>query len=86
MRFIETLERCLGRATGEKVVLKKIFEPMKPGDVPVTYASTDRLVKAIRFRPETPIEEGLQSFANWFVDYYNIKERTEDPEAAEEKG
>jgi UDP-glucuronate 4-epimerase len=73
MHFIATLERCLSRATGTEVIFKKIFEPMKPGDVPVTYAATDLLNEAVGFRPETPIEEGLQRFADWYVEYYQVK-------------
>ncbi|MDW0116299.1 GDP-mannose 4,6-dehydratase [Sporosarcina thermotolerans] len=73
MTFIETLEQCLSNATGREVVFKKEFEPIKPGDVPATYASTDLLQEAIGFKPETPIAEGLQKFADWYVDYYNVK-------------
>jgi UDP-glucuronate 4-epimerase len=73
MTFIETLEKALGKATGREVVFDKIFEPLKPGDVPATYASTDRLQKAVGFKPETPIEVGLQRFADWYVTYYGIK-------------
>ena len=70
MSFIETLEGCLGRAAGREVVFKKVFEPIKPGDVPVTFASTRLLEEAVGFRPETTIEEGLQKFADWYVEYY----------------
>ena len=73
MHFIETLEKCLGNALGREVVFKKEFEPIKPGDVPRTYASTDQLQQAVGFKPETSIEEGLQKFADWYVDYYNVK-------------
>ena len=72
MVFIETLEKCLSKATGKEVVLEKNFEPIKPGDVPATYASTDLLQKAVGFRPETSIEEGLQQFVDWYVDYYEV--------------
>lgn len=73
MMFIETLEQCLSNATGREVVFKKEFEPIKPGDVPATYASTYLLQQAIGFKPKTPITEGLQKFADWYVDYYNVK-------------
>jgi len=74
MDFITTLEKCLSKAMGEEVVFEKIYEPMKPGDVPRTYASTEALQKAVGFKPKTSIEEGLQQFADWYVDYYKIKE------------
>ncbi|MHC1759666.1 MAG: NAD-dependent epimerase/dehydratase family protein [Negativicutes bacterium] len=73
MTFIETLERALSRATGRPVVFDKIFEPIKPGDVPATYAATDLLDAAVGFRPSTTIEAGLQQFADWYVGYYQVK-------------
>ncbi|NUC15967.1 GDP-mannose 4,6-dehydratase [Bacillus mycoides] len=72
MVFIETLEKALSNSLGRQVILKKEFEPIKPGDVPATYASTDLLQKTVDFKPETSIEKGLQEFANWYVDYYKI--------------
>jgi UDP-glucuronate 4-epimerase len=72
MVFIETLEKCLSKATGIEIVFDKVFEPIKPGDVPATYASTDLLQKAVGFKPETSIEEGLQKFADWYVEYYGV--------------
>jgi len=38
MVFIETLEKTLSKALGKEVQFEKIFEPIKPGDVPATYA------------------------------------------------
>lgn len=73
MVFINTLEKCLSNALGREVLFEKIFEPIKPGDVPATYASTDLLQQAVEFKPETSIEEGLQKFSNWYVSYYNVK-------------
>lgn len=74
MVFIETLEKALSKTLGKEVQFEKIFEPIKPGDVPATYASTERLQKAVGFKPETSIEEGLQQFADWYVDYYQLKD------------
>lgn len=72
MVLIETLEKCLSKAIDREVVFEKIFEPMKPGDVPATYASTNLLQKAVGFKPETTVEEGLQKFADWYVEYYKL--------------
>jgi UDP-glucuronate 4-epimerase len=47
--------------------------PAAPGDVPVTYASIDALQKATGFKPKTSIKEGLQKFADWYVEYYLVK-------------
>jgi len=73
MNFIQTLERALSNSLGREVVFDKIFEPIKPGDVPATYASTKQLQEAVGFKPKTPIEVGLQKFADWYVDYYKVK-------------
>lgn len=72
MTFIETLEKTLSNATGREVVFDKVFEPLKPGDVPATYASTDLLQEAVGFKPSTSIEQGLQKFADWYVGYYGV--------------
>ncbi|AEB75398.1 GDP-mannose 4,6-dehydratase [Clostridium botulinum] len=73
MTFITTLEKCLSKSLDRKIIFKKIFEPLKAGDVPATYASTDKLQEYIGFKPSTSIEEGLQKFAEWYVKYYKIK-------------
>lgn len=72
MAFIRALEECLSNALGREVQFEKVFEPIKPGDVPATYASTELLQKAVDFKPETSIEEGLQHFADWYVEYYRL--------------
>ena len=73
MKVIETLENCLSRATGRQIVFEKIFEPIKPGDVPATYADTELLQKVVGFKPQIPIEVGLQKFAEWYWNYFNVK-------------
>jgi len=73
MTFIQTLEKVLSNSLSRKVVFKKIFEPLKAGDVPATYASTDKLQQAVGFKPSTSIEDGLQKFADWYVKYYGVK-------------
>lgn len=70
MEFIGALEKALSNVLGKEVEFEKIFEPMKPGDVPATYASTNKLQEVVGFKPKTSIEEGLQRFANWYVEYY----------------
>lgn len=70
MTFIGALEKALTNALGREVEFNKVFEPIKPGDVPATYASTDKLQEAVGFKPSTTIEEGLQRFADWYVEYY----------------
>ncbi|NLM75916.1 MAG: NAD-dependent epimerase/dehydratase family protein [Clostridiaceae bacterium] len=73
MTFISVLEKALSNALGREVVFEKIFEEIKPGDVPATYASTNLLYEETGFKPQTPIEYGLQKFADWYVEYYKVK-------------
>lgn len=73
MTFIHTLEKSFSMVLGREIVFEKVYEPIKPGDVPITYASTQLLELAIGFKPKTSIEEGLQKFSEWYVDYYQIK-------------
>ena len=73
MTFIHTLEKSFSMVLGREIVFEKVYEPIKPEDVPITYASTQLLELAIGFKPKTSIEEGLQKFAAWYVDYYQIK-------------
>ncbi|WP_071460916.1 SDR family NAD(P)-dependent oxidoreductase [Bacillus massilinigeriensis] len=70
MTFITTLEKCLSKSLDREVVFEKVFEPIKPGDVPATYASTERLEEAVGFKPKTAIEDGLQQFTDWYCKYY----------------
>lgn len=67
IRYIEVLENCLGRKA-EKNLL-----PMQPGDMLDTWADVDDLVADVGYRPSTPVEEGVQHFVDWYVDYYNVK-------------
>ena len=66
MRYIEVLENCLGRKS-EKELL-----PMQPGDVPATYADVEDLTRDVGYRPETPVEEGVARFVEWYLDYYGV--------------
>ena len=63
MRYIEVLEKCLGK----KAVID--FKPMQPGDVPETYADTSELRRAVDYKPETTIEVGIKRFAEWYREY-----------------
>lgn len=65
MDFIKTLEKCLGREA------EKEFLPMQPGDVYQTYADITELAADFGFKPDTPMEEGLGKFVEWFMRFYN---------------
>ena len=44
--------------------------PMQPGDVYATYASIEKLNKAVGYEPKTTIREGIPVFAKWYREYY----------------
>jgi len=73
MDFIFSLEEALGNSLNRDIEFDKIYEPMKPGDVPATYASTEKLQKAIGYKPDTSIWDGLQKFTDWYVKYYDVE-------------
>ncbi|MCA9155831.1 MAG: NAD-dependent epimerase [Planctomycetales bacterium] len=63
-RFIDVLERCLGRPAQRNLL------PLQPGDVIETCANVDDLAATVGFRPSTPIEVGIERFVAWYRDYY----------------
>ena len=64
--FIAVLERLLGRAA------VKVYAPMQPGDIPATFAATDRLAAVTGFAPRTPLAEGLARFVAWYREYHGV--------------
>jgi len=46
--------------------------PMQPGDVHETSADTLPLYHAIGFKPETPVEQGVQNFVDWYRGFYQV--------------
>ncbi|MCJ1759067.1 NAD-dependent epimerase [Mammaliicoccus sciuri] len=64
MEFVEAIENRLGKKA------KKNYMDLQPGDVPETYANVDDLFKNIDFKPETTIQDGVNQFVDWYLDYY----------------
>ncbi|WP_020482413.1 NAD-dependent epimerase [Methylomonas sp. MK1] len=64
LSYIETLERFLGK-TVEKNLL-----PLQPGDVPDTFADVEALVADVGYKPNTTIEQGIERFVAWYLQYY----------------
>lgn len=65
-RYIEVLEQCLGRKAERELL------PMQPGDVPDTHADVEDLVADVGYRPDTPVEEGVAKFVEWYRAYYGV--------------
>ena len=65
--FIRVIERATGKTANKQML------PMLPGDVPMTYADVDNLMKDVDFRPSTPLDIGISKFVDWYQEY-NLKE------------
>lgn len=48
----------------------KQLVPMQPGDVEMTYADVDELVRDFNFKPSTSLRDGLRAFAQWYKEFY----------------
>lgn len=66
MDFIECIEEEL------EMEADKEFKPMQPGDVKITYADVEDLIEDIGYAPDTPLEEGVKKFIEWYRDYYEV--------------
>jgi UDP-glucuronate 4-epimerase len=67
MDFIKAIEKRLGKN------LIKNFLPLQAGDVLATYADVSDLVDDLGYKPNTPIQEGVNKFIDWYLEFFNIK-------------
>lgn len=65
MTFIETIENALGSKAVKNML------PMQAGDVVATFAETSDLRDAVGFAPATPLEDGINKFVAWYIEYYD---------------
>ena len=61
--FIQTLEQALGKTAVRE------YLPMQPGDVEATWADIDDLNLSVGYQPSTPLSEGIEQFASWYLGY-----------------
>lgn len=61
--FVKTLEKHLGKTA------EKIYLPMQPGDVEVTWADTKALEADFGYTADTDLDDGIKAFAEWFKKY-----------------
>lgn len=64
MDYIKALETALG------ITAEKEYLPIQPGDVPATAADTSALEAWIGFTPNTPVQNGVARFVDWYREYY----------------
>jgi UDP-glucuronate 4-epimerase len=65
LRYIEVLEKCLGRKA------QKNFLPKQPGDLADTWADVEALASEVGYRPSTELETGVKRFVEWYLAYYH---------------
>ena len=66
--FLELLEKKLNKKA------TKIMLPNQLGDVQATEADMSEILKWTGFQAKTNIEDGVDKFIEWFINYYNKKE------------
>lgn len=64
MDYIHAVEKGLGKEATMNLL------PLQPGDVPASHAEVSDLVRDTGYKPDTPIEQGVKSFTDWYLDYY----------------
>jgi UDP-glucuronate 4-epimerase len=62
--FINTIEKKLG------INAIKNLMPIQQGDVSSTYADITELKNKINFTPNTSIEDGVNKFIDWYLNFY----------------
>jgi UDP-glucuronate 4-epimerase len=67
MDFIEAIENKLGKK------IEKNFLPLQAGDVPSTYADVTDLIEDLDYKPNTPIQQGIDNFVDWYLDFFDVK-------------
>jgi UDP-glucuronate 4-epimerase len=67
MDYIEALENSLS------IKAKKELLPLQPGDVPDTYADVDDLVKEFGYKPSMNVNQGIDNFVKWYMEYNRVK-------------
>ena len=71
--FIDAIEQALGMPAERELL------PMQPGDVAATYANIDDLVADVDYRPQTPIQVGIDNFVAWYREYMHKTEEMDQP-------
>jgi UDP-glucuronate 4-epimerase len=71
MDFIAAIEN----KTNKKAVIN--FLPLQAGDVQKTWADTSELRTDFDYSPNTPVNEGIGKFVDWYIDYYSKRTKNQ---------
>ncbi|MCP4971435.1 MAG: NAD-dependent epimerase [Arcobacter sp.] len=64
MDFITAIENKLGKT------IDKNMMPIQAGDVPTPFADVQDLIDDLDYKPETPIQEGIDNFVDWYLEFF----------------
>jgi len=64
--FIAAIEKATG------IEIEKEYLPMQPGDVQATYADVSGLIGDFDYRPDTPLQSGIDRFVAWYRRFYGV--------------
>ncbi len=64
MDFVRAIEKSVGKEARINAL------PMQAGDVPLTYADTEKAKRMLGFAPKTAVAEGVAAFVDWYRAYY----------------
>jgi UDP-glucuronate 4-epimerase len=67
MEYIGAIEQTLNKKA------EKEFLPMQQGDVPKTEADVADLMENLNYKPETPVQTGINQFIDWYKSYFGIQ-------------
>ncbi len=66
MDYIKAIEESLNK----KAIINLM--PLQPGDVEMTYADVEDLIKDFDYKPTTDIKVGIEKFVSWYKEFYKI--------------
>jgi UDP-glucuronate 4-epimerase len=61
---LNELISLLENELGKKASIDR--QPLQPGDVPQTFADITKARRLLDYNPQTPIEDGIREFIQWF--------------------
>jgi UDP-glucuronate 4-epimerase len=68
LELLDTLEHALGKRA------KRVYCPMEPGDVSLTWADISKATRLLNYRPTVSLADGLDDFVEWYRQTFQTME------------
>lgn len=65
------LIQAVEKALGKKADIQDL--PLQPGDVPLTYADISKAGRLLGYSPQTPIDQGIPAYVDWYLQHKSIQ-------------